>query len=160
MKKKYNLVDYIDACYNYIIKHTDFEPDEDLYQDIAVDYIEKYNQGIPHSQILSNLLTVYKRRYIRLSKEILPDIYIDREIHDENDLMFETIGKYNIKFVLNNLSYRKERVLYLRFYENLTLSEVGEIIGVCTQRVREIENKAIRDLRHPSLKKFIRDFYR
>ena len=40
-----------------------------------------------------------------------------------------------------------------------TLEEVGQIFGVTRERIRQIENKAIRKLRHPSRAKKIRDFY-
>ena len=39
------------------------------------------------------------------------------------------------------------------------LEEVGQIFGVTRERIRQIENKAIRKLRHPSRAKKIRDFY-
>ena len=40
-----------------------------------------------------------------------------------------------------------------------TLEEVGQIFGVTRERIRQIENKAIRKLRHPSRAKKIKDFY-
>jgi len=160
MSKKYTLIEAIGSCYNYILKHTDFEPSDDLYQDIAADYIERYNRGTSHQQILSNLVYVYKRRYIRLSKENLPDAYIDPIICDENDLMFETIGKDNIKMVLDAIPERCKMVIYLRYYDNLTYDTIGKIIGVTSGRVQQIERSAIRKLRHHDCRKYIREFYR
>ena len=40
-----------------------------------------------------------------------------------------------------------------------TLEEVGQIFGVTGERIRQIENKAIRKLRHPSRAKKIKNFY-
>ena len=40
-----------------------------------------------------------------------------------------------------------------------TLEEVGQLFGVTRERIRQIENKAIRKLRHPSRAKKIKDFY-
>ena len=40
-----------------------------------------------------------------------------------------------------------------------TLEEVGQNFGVTRERIRQIENKAIRKLRHPSRAKRIKDFY-
>ena len=54
-------------------------------------------------------------------------------------------------------------VLRMRFgmYDGRThtLEEVGQIFGVTRERIRQIENKAIRKLRHPSRAKRIKDFY-
>ena len=65
--------------------------------------------------------------------------------------------------VLKTLTPREEKVLRLRFgmYDGKThtLEEVGQIFGVTRERIRQIENKAIRKLRHPSRAKKIRDFY-
>ena len=65
--------------------------------------------------------------------------------------------------ILNTLTEREADVLRLRFgmYDGKThtLEEVGQIFGVTRERIRLIENKAIRKLRHPSRAKKIRDFY-
>ena len=61
------------------------------------------------------------------------------------------------------LTEREADVLKMRFgmYDGRThtLEEVGQIFGVTRERIRQIENKAIRKLRHPSRAKKIRDFY-
>ena len=65
--------------------------------------------------------------------------------------------------ILNTLTEREADVLRLRFgmYDGKThtLEEVGQIFGVTRELIRQIENKAIRKLRHPSRAKKIRDFY-
>ena len=65
--------------------------------------------------------------------------------------------------ILNTLTDREADVLRMRFgmYDGRThtLEEVGQIFGVTRERIRQIENKAIRKLRHPSRAKKIRDFY-
>ncbi len=65
--------------------------------------------------------------------------------------------------ILKTLTEREADVLRLRFgmYDGKThtLEEVGQIFGVTRERIRQIENKAIRKLRHPSRAKKIRDFY-
>lgn len=64
--------------------------------------------------------------------------------------------------VLTSLTPKEERVLRLRFGINLkkdyTLEEVGKIINVNRERVRQIEAKALRKLKHPSRKKQLKDF--
>ena len=65
--------------------------------------------------------------------------------------------------ILGTLTEREADVLKMRFgmYDGRThtLEEVGQIFGVTRERIRQIENKAIRKLRHPSRAKKIRDFY-
>ena len=65
--------------------------------------------------------------------------------------------------ILGTLTEREADVLRMRFgmYDGRThtLEEVGQIFGVTRERIRQIENKAIRKLRHPSRAKKIKDFY-
>lgn len=75
-----------------------------------------------------------------------------------NALLAEALSE-----ILNTLTDREADVLRLRFGmcdgKTHTLEEVGQIFGVTRERIRQIENKAIRKLRHPSRAKKIRDFY-
>ena len=68
-----------------------------------------------------------------------------------------------LKEILGTLTEREADVLRMRFgmYDGRThtLEEVGQIFGVTRERIRQIENKAIRKLRHPSRAKKIKDFY-
>ena len=69
----------------------------------------------------------------------------------------------HLREILDTLTEREADVLRMRFgmYDGRThtLEEVGQIFGVTRERIRQIENKAIRKLRHPSRAKKIRDFY-
>ena len=68
-----------------------------------------------------------------------------------------------LKEILDTLTEREADVLRMRFgmYDGRThtLEEVGQQFGVTRERIRQIENKAIRKLRHPSRAKKIKDFY-
>ena len=68
-----------------------------------------------------------------------------------------------LKEVLETLTEREQKVLRLRFGlddgEAKTLEEVGKTFNVTRERIRQIENKAIRKIRHPSRAKKIKDFY-
>jgi len=68
-----------------------------------------------------------------------------------------------LKEILDTLTEREADVLKMRFGmhdgRTRTLEEVGQIFGVTRERIRQIENKAIRKLRHPSRAKKIKDFY-
>ena len=75
-----------------------------------------------------------------------------------NTMLHEALAE-----ILNTLTQREADVLRMRFgmYDgrNHTLEEVGQKFGVTRERIRQIENKAIRKLRHPSRAKKIKDFY-
>ncbi len=64
--------------------------------------------------------------------------------------------------VLESLTAREQKVLRLRFGlddgRTRTLEEVGQVFGVTRERIRQIEAKALRKLRHPSRSKKLKDF--
>lgn len=64
--------------------------------------------------------------------------------------------------VLGTLTHREQKVLRLRFGlsdgRSRTLEEVGQVFGVTRERIRQIEAKALRKLRHPSRSKKLKDF--
>jgi len=64
--------------------------------------------------------------------------------------------------VLDTLTEREENVLRLRFGlddgRTRTLEEVGQVFGVTRERIRQIEAKALRKLRHPSRSKRLKDY--
>ena len=70
--------------------------------------------------------------------------------------------KEQLTEVLATLTDREKKVLELRFGINdgraRTLEEVGQIFGVTRERIRQIEAKALRKLKHPSRSKKLRDF--
>ena len=70
--------------------------------------------------------------------------------------------KEQIDDVLDSLAEREKRVLQLRFGledgRSRTLEEVGREFGVTRERIRQIEAKALRKLRHPVRSKKLRDF--
>ena len=79
------------------------------------------------------------------------------------DVTSNTLLAEALTEILGTLTEREADVLRMRFgmYDGRThtLEEVGQIFGVTRERIRQIENKAIRKLRHPSRAKKIRDFY-
>jgi len=70
--------------------------------------------------------------------------------------------KKKVNNVLSYLNPRQERVLRMRFGINLatdyTLAEVGKVLGVNPERVRQIEGRALRTLKHPSHSRKLRTF--
>lgn len=70
--------------------------------------------------------------------------------------------KEQLEEVLDTLTSREEKVLRLRFGLSdgraRTLEEVGQVFGVTRERIRQIEAKALRKLRHPTRSKKLRDY--
>lgn len=70
--------------------------------------------------------------------------------------------KDQVEEVLSTLTPRERRVLQLRFGledgRSRTLEEVGKEFGVTRERIRQIEAKALRKLRHPSRSKRLKDY--
>ena len=70
--------------------------------------------------------------------------------------------KEQIEDVLGSLNEREQKVLKLRFGledgRARTLEEIGKVFGVTRERIRQIEAKALRKLRHPSRSKKLRDY--
>ncbi|MGE5576506.1 MAG: RNA polymerase sigma factor RpoD [Syntrophothermus sp.] len=70
--------------------------------------------------------------------------------------------KEQLEDVLDTLTPREEKVLRLRFGlddgRSRTLEEVGQVFGVTRERIRQIEAKALRKLRHPSRSRKLKDF--
>ncbi len=95
------------------------------------------------------------------------DSYLGDFIADETqaspyDATSKKLLKENIDEVLAALSDRESKVLAMRFGLNgarpMTLEEVGQKFGVTRERIRQIEAKALRKLRHPSKRKRLQDF--
>jgi len=70
--------------------------------------------------------------------------------------------KESLEEVFSTLTDRESRVLKLRFGINgskpMTLEEVGREFGVTRERIRQIEAKALRKLKHPSRRKKLQDY--
>ena len=73
-----------------------------------------------------------------------------------------TLLKEQLEEVLQTLTPREEKVLRLRFglddRRARTLEEVGQIFNVTRERIRQIEAKALRKLRHPSRSRRLKDY--
>jgi RNA polymerase sigma factor RpoD-like protein len=92
----------------------------------------------------------------------LGDFVPDEEIHTPVDAASNLVLREQLERVLGTLSEREREVLKLRFgledgYSR-TLEEVGHIFEVTRERIRQIEAKALKKLRHPSRNKRLRDY--
>ena len=95
------------------------------------------------------------------------DSHLGDFIKDERNLSPEEFAtnemlKEEISQVLETLTEREEKVIRLRFGledgKPRTLEEVGQMFGVTRERIRQIEAKALRKLRHPSRSRKLRDY--
>jgi RNA polymerase primary sigma factor len=92
----------------------------------------------------------------------LGDFIEDQDALAPADAAAYELLKEQLEDVLDTLTEREENVLRLRFGlddgRTRTLEEVGKVFGVTRERIRQIEAKALRKLRHPSRSKRLKDF--
>ena len=92
----------------------------------------------------------------------LGDFIPDEDASEPAEAATFTLLKEQLSEVLSTLTPREEKVLRLRFGiedgRTRTLEEVGKEFNVTRERIRQIEAKALRKLRHPSRSKKLRDF--
>ncbi len=92
----------------------------------------------------------------------LSDFIKDEHNVGPEEFMLTGSLREEIKGVLLTLTEREERVIRLRFGlddgKTRTLEEVGQIFGVTRERIRQIESKAIRKLKHPSRSRKLKDY--
>ena len=92
--------------------------------------------------------------------------FIPSDAHFGDVVMYEVEQnnlREKIDEVLTDLSDQEQQVLRMRFGLDddtpKTLEEIGKVFGVTRERIRQIEAKAIRKLRHPSRLKLLKNFY-
>ncbi len=92
----------------------------------------------------------------------LGDFIEDEQAQAPSDVVAYTMLKEQLIGVLDTLTPREEKVLRLRYGIDdgrpRTLEEVGKEFNVTRERIRQIEAKALRKLRHPSRRKKLEDF--
>ena len=92
----------------------------------------------------------------------LGDFLEDKELLSPDDAAANQLLREELESMIDELAPREREVLRLRFGledgHPYTLEEVGRRFGVTRERIRQIEAKALRKLRHPSRSKKLRDF--
>ena len=92
----------------------------------------------------------------------LGDFIEDQKVREPDDEASRRLLREQLRQVLDSLNEREREVLSMRFGLTdgriRTLEEVGEAFGVTRERVRQIEVKALRKLRHPTRSKKLRDY--
>jgi RNA polymerase primary sigma factor len=116
------------------------------------------------------------RRIMRISQEpmslempvgaeessLLGDFIEDETVEGPVDAASNQLLKEQVQSILDSLSKREREVLEMRFGlkdgQGRTLEEVGQAFGVTRERIRQIEAKALRKLRHPFRSRKLRDY--
>lgn len=92
----------------------------------------------------------------------LGDFIEDTKQASPYELTTQRLLRENIEEVLAGLSDRESKVLEMRFglrgAKPMTLEEVGKEFGVTRERIRQIEAKALRKLKHPSKRRMLQDY--
>ncbi len=92
----------------------------------------------------------------------LGDFIEDKDAQSPSDFANNELLRKEIDMVLQGLTEREEKVLRLRFGledgRTRTLEEVGKEFNVTRERIRQIEAKALRKLKHPTRSKRLKDF--
>lgn len=142
-------------------------------------FIQEHGREPTHAELAKELNIDEKKikNIIKISKEPISletpvgdseDAFIKDFIENENDISPAAAVENNdlkerVREALKTLTPREEKVLKMRFGIDVasehTLEEVGKDFGVTRERVRQIEVKALRKLRHPSRSKKLQTFF-
>lgn len=142
-------------------------------------FVQEHGREPSHAELAKELNLDEKKikNIIKISKEPISletpvgdgeDAYIKDFIENENEFSpSDTVAnndlKERVREVLKTLTPREEKVLKMRFGIDVasehTLEEVGKDFSVTRERIRQIEVKALRKLRHPSRSKKLRTFF-
>ncbi|HIQ49062.1 MAG TPA: RNA polymerase sigma factor RpoD [Aquifex aeolicus] len=92
----------------------------------------------------------------------LKDFIEDKSIPNPEEQVTRKLLREQLEKVLQTLSEKEREILMYRYGlvdgTEYTLEQVGKMFNVTRERIRQIENKALRKLRHPSRAKYLRDF--
>lgn len=146
---------------------------------ITRSYVQEHGREPTYAELSKELSLDEKKikNIIKISKEPVSletpvgdsdDTYLKDFIEDENrytpvEAVVNDDLKERVREILKTLTPREERVLKMRFGIDVasehTLEEVGKDFSVTRERIRQIEVKALRKLRHPSRSKKLKNFF-
>lgn len=142
-------------------------------------FLQEYGREPTHEELAKEINLDEKKikHIIKISKEPISletpvgdsdDAFIKDFIENENELSpADTVSnndlKEHVREILKTLTPREEKVIKMRYgidvASGYTLEEIGKDFGVTRERVRQIEIKALRKLRHPSRSAKLKSFF-
>ncbi|KKT98213.1 MAG: RNA polymerase sigma factor [Microgenomates group bacterium GW2011_GWB1_45_17] len=140
---------------------------QDLGREPTAEEIADAMEGIDPDRVREILKISQKTTSLETPIGDDDDSYLGDFIADDTqtspyDATSKRLLKENIEEVLSALTDREAKVLKMRFGLNgarpMTLEEVGQKFGVTRERIRQIEAKALRKLKHPSKRKMLQDY--
>lgn len=132
-------------------------PSEKELSDILKIDIEKIQNAIMISQFSLSLDAPLKDD----EEDCLGDLIADNYVNFQYNEIFQESDKKLLNKVLSTLPKKESQILKYRFglnnEEPKTLEEVGKIYGISGERIRQLEMRALRKLRHPARKKLLQE---
>ncbi|GIW22264.1 MAG: hypothetical protein KatS3mg068_1271 [Candidatus Sericytochromatia bacterium] len=131
--------------------------DEEIAKAMEIS-VEKFREIVKISQDPISLETPIGKE----DESRLGDIIEDKDLEDSVDTVTNELLRQDLTRVLKTLNQKEQEVLIMRYGlddgQQKTLEEVGAAFGVTRERIRQIESKALRKLRHPNRNKSLRDY--
>lgn len=151
---KYTHEELNKRCEKYFEELIEKGTDPDEIQDLCVIFLENGGRKyVPKWYSKKKALEEdFEKELVPFAEDNKDAVYYIDPISYADDL-YERL--YNI---LITLTKRETSVLYYRFGENLTLDQTKKIFNVTRERIRQVEAKALRKIRHPWRSRNIRDF--
>lgn len=146
---------------------------------IKVNFVQKEGREPTHAELAQELNLDEKKikNIIKISKEpvsletpvgesedaYIKDFIVNDKEHSPADTVANVDLRKRVREILKSLTPREEKVIKMRFGIDVasehTLEEVGKDFSVTRERIRQIEVKALRKLRHPSRSKKLESFF-
>ena len=117
----------------------------------STDFVKSYLFKSVRNKVCREL---HKNRWHHHAEQLSENYYFDVEFSIEHHLIREqTLRETANKFseLLNKLPKRQKEIIYLRFYQNLEVSEIVEVMEISAQSVYNLIHKALANLRAPLL---------
>lgn len=146
---------------------------ESLYMGLNIkERIKKISEDLSMTEETVKECLILRKNYLSYASLDTPigdeeDMELGDMISEEGalsveDIVIDRVLRYTIEDIISTLTEREQKILRLRFglddWRARTLEEVGAQFNVTRERVRQIEAKALRKLRHPSRANKIKDF--
>ena len=147
---------------HYVKRYTSIAPTLESCCKVSGCYIQKYANDLCHAhhELFRRTGSVVYARDRKSALPLLSEISTQQLSYTPNLDNFE-LSK-TVKMVLNSLTEREWMVISMRYglngYSELTLEEAGQELSVTSERIRQIEAKALRKLRHPNRSNFLKPF--